>query len=279
MTAAVTGWAVHLPGAAAPALAPAAPAAPAVPPERAHELLGRRGLLAKEPATRLALCAVRHLLGPPSGGPPDPRTGVVVSSNLGNVATVRRVAGAATVRDVSVLEAPNASSNVIASTIAIWFRLGGPNLTVCSGAGSGLDAVALGTLLLRAGRADRVVVVGAEPDDEVAAAVHRGRGTACGAPLRAGAAAVLLEAAAGPACLGPFTGAAPVLIGPASRGGGADRVIDLAREAGDPYGALGVIQVALAAALVAGGACHVDVTCGDDVDGWRSAGVHGGGAD
>ena len=295
MSVAVTAWAVHLPGGGHLGGAPDSCAGPAVPPERAHELLGRRGLLYKEPATRLALCAVHRALGlPPAAprpdSPPDPGTAVVASSNLGNVATVRRVAETVrrgTVRDVSPLDAPNASSNVIASTVAIWFRLGGPNLTVCSGATSGLDAVALGSLLIRAGRAGRVVVVGAEPDDEVAVALHGRRAAACGGALRAGAAAIVLEAAApaGAPRLGQV-GSAPgrdsvggragasVVVGPAELGRGAGRVIDLVREVGDPYGALGVLQVAVAAALVAGagaaGPRKVAVICGDDVDGWRT---------
>lgn len=90
------------------------------------------------------------------------------------------------------MAAPNASSNVIASSIAMWFRLAGPNLMVCSGETAGLDALALGALLLRARRADRVLVVGAEPDDETAVAV---RGHTGGPPLRAGAACVVLEPA------------------------------------------------------------------------------------
>jgi len=252
-TIAVTGWAVHVPG--------ADPLA--TPPERAHELLGRRGLLAKEPATRLALCAVHRALGLPAGapkpaGPPDPRVAVVASSNLGNVATVRRVAEAVRgggIREVSPLDVPNASSNVVASSVAIWFRLGGPNLMVCSGSTSGLDAIALASLLLRAGRADRCVVVGAEPDDEVAGALRRGG--------RAGAGAVVLEPAA--------PGVAPaVVLGPVRPAPDGGQGSDPAAELGDLYGAHGVVQVALGAALVAAGAPAVTCVCGDEADGWRS---------
>jgi 3-oxoacyl-[acyl-carrier-protein] synthase II len=209
----------------------------AVPADRSHEVLGRKGLLFKEPATRLALCAVHRALGLPDGarrppGPPDPRTAVVASSNLGNVATVRgivRTLREGSVRDVSPLDAPNASSNVIASTVAIWFGFGGPNLMVCSGASSGLDAVALALLLLRSGRADRVVVVGAEPDDEVARELY-------GPALRAAAAAVVAEPAGGPIGLW--------------MGGAAEQAIDPAPEVAGTYGALGVLQVAAGADLL-----------------------------
>jgi 3-oxoacyl-[acyl-carrier-protein] synthase II len=246
------------------------------------ELLGRKGLLGMEPATRLALCAVHAALGgksrqsrAPEG--PDSRTAVVVSSNLGNVATVVRTVDTVRTdswRHVSPLDAPNASSNVIASTIAIWFQLGGPNLMICSGAASGLDAVAAGMSLLFSGRADRVVVVGAEPDDDVAQGLHRSRRSAAARrALRAGAGCVVLEATdrAGAAILrlviDPETvssaaPASPVLVG-------------LSEAWGDLYGATGVIALASAAALLAGGqfAGPCRVGCGDDADGWRFASV------
>ncbi|MBM0240501.1 beta-ketoacyl synthase [Micromonospora sp. ATA32] len=174
---AVTGWAVHLDVAQAPAM------------------LGRKGLLYKEPATRLALCAVHRALGLPDGVRPstglDPDTAVVASSNLGNIATVAGVTRTVACeggRGVSPMAAPNASSNVVAGTVALWFRFGGPNLMLCNGETSGLDAVAAGALLIRSGRAGRVVVVGTEPADADAVAVYPA--------IRAGAACVVLEPAA-----------------------------------------------------------------------------------
>lgn len=302
MTAALTAWAAHVPGAELDRLLPGVENGygPAVPADRSHELLGRKGLLFKEPATRLALCAVHRALGLAPGtrrpaGPPDPRTAVVASSNLGNVATVRAIVGTlreGTVRDVSPLDAPNASSNVIASTVAIWFGLGGPNLMVCSGATSGLDAVGLGVLLLRSGRAERVVVVGTEPDDEVASELHARRSAGGGARLRAGAAALVLEPAGAGRPVGISMGAraeaSPVVIGPAALAGDLarrpDRLIDLTHEIGDTYGALGVLQVAVGAALIAGrraGPGPVTVICGDRADGRREATLwaRGGGVD
>ena len=60
------------------------------------------------------------------------------------------------------------------------------------------------------------------------------------------------------------------------------RVIDLSSRFGDTYGALGVLQVAIAASLLAreptsGLPATVRVVCGDSVDGWRFADVTGAG--
>jgi 3-oxoacyl-[acyl-carrier-protein] synthase II len=294
---ALTAWAVHVPPTALrPALSLRSDreADEIVPAERASELLGRKGLLAKEPATRLALCAVHRALGRPPRAPrlegrPDPRTAVIACSDFGNAGTVAAVAR--TVRDegaraVSPLEAPNASSNVIASTVAIWFRFGGPNLMVCSGATSGLDAIRLARLLIAARRADRVVVVGAEPDDDVVRALRAGSPR----PVRAGAAAVVLERGGGvgqvAAAIGPITATAPgpppapaaarCVVGPfAVAGRGA--VHDLEHAVGDLGAALGVVQTAiatdLALARAPGSGDGVTVLCGTSTDGWRHATV------
>jgi 3-oxoacyl-[acyl-carrier-protein] synthase II len=267
----VTGWSLHLPG--LPADPPdlvgvTAPGGdPPCPPEAAHRLLGRKGLLGKDAATRLALCAVHRALGltpgERPGGDPDPATAVVASSNLGNVGTVVDVVRAVHRggrREVSPLAAPSASSNVVASTVAIWFRCGGPGLMVCSGAASGLDAVRLAVLLLRAGRAQRVVVVGTEPADTAAVALLAGAGP--GAALRAGAACVLLQLGPGrPGGTGP---GGPVLLTvgaeqpPGCAEGAPEESVGsgalAAAVGGDLYGAAGVAQVAVAAARAARGA-------------------------
>ena len=67
----------------------------------------------------------------------------------------------------------------------------------------------------------------------------------------------------------------PLAIGPRAQTGRAQRVIDLRQEIGDSYGALGVLQVAVAAALVASGSIHdsVQIICGDAGDGWRTTTV------
>jgi hypothetical protein len=288
-SAVVDAWSVHLPG--PPLAVEGYPVPAACEPDAAHELLGRKGLLGKEPATRLALCAVHRALGHPPGSgrstdPPDPRTAVVASSNLGNVRTVERVVGAlraGSVRSVSPLDAPNASSNIVASSVAIWFRFGGPNFMICSGATGGLDAVAVALLLLRADRADRVVVVGTEPADEVATALHRARRARPRHPLRAAAACVVLgrvdparprpdvHPLLGPVTPGPPDGGDGLMLDAGDGvGTGAPRFVDVAALAGDTFGAAGVVYVALAAALLSGGAAgSASARCGDGRDGWR----------
>jgi 3-oxoacyl-[acyl-carrier-protein] synthase II len=288
---AVSGWAVHIPDFDLADLVPGVERAPSVPAEGARELLGDRGLLAKEPATRLALCAVHRALGlrprARHGWNPDPRTAVVASSNFGNAGAVASIASTLHRGDekVSPLQVPNASSNVVASTVGIWFGCGAANLMVCSGATGGLDAAALAAVLLRADRADRVIVVGVEPDDDFTVGLQALRRTdRPGEPLRAGAAAVVLEhASAGtdPPCLGPVRSCAnptavvarahaDVLLGPRRLALPGIRVIDLGHEVGDTFGACGVIQLAVAAALVAAGeATTAELICGDRTDGWR----------
>ncbi|MCQ8186820.1 beta-ketoacyl synthase N-terminal-like domain-containing protein [Streptomyces rugosispiralis] len=286
---------------------------PACGPDQAHTVLGRKGLLFKEDATRLALCAVHRAFGLPPGKLTEPlpgaeHTAVVVSSNVGNARTVRDIVTgmrAGSAHDVSPLNGPNASSNVIASTLAIRYGFTGPNLMVCSGATSGLDAIRLGVLLLRGERARRVVVVGVEPDDEVAGGLAALRpaapGTTVPVPLRAAAACVVLEpGGAGPrlgnvrrhtrpddiaddlrACVTSPAGdvtqaltppAALRLTAPGAPGAGGG--IDLTPHLGEVYGALGVVQLAVAAAWLGsgqpsgpGGAL---ITCGDGEDGYAS---------
>ncbi|QNP64481.1 beta-ketoacyl synthase N-terminal-like domain-containing protein [Streptomyces genisteinicus] len=172
----VTGVGTALPGVAGPAdLLRSAPtgAEPQVDPAA---LLGKRGLRYKDRASQLALCAARDglraagLLSADGSGltVPGASVGVVASSNLGNLDTVCSVADG--IRDLGVdgispMGLPNASSNVIASTVAIRYGLRGPNLMVCNGAPSGLDAVFWGAATVAAGRADRVLVIGVETDN------------------------------------------------------------------------------------------------------------------
>ncbi|WP_326613584.1 3-oxoacyl-ACP synthase [Streptomyces scopuliridis] len=291
----VTAHALHVPGAdgttagAAGALFTSVAPEPACGPDEAHTVLGRKGLLYKEDSTRLALCAVHRAFGLPPGKLREPLPGaagtaVVVSSNFGNVRTVRDIVAemrAGSGHDVSPLNGPNASSNVIASTLAIRYGFTGPNLMVCGGATSGLDAVRLGALLLRAGRARRVVVVGVEPDDEVArglAALRPG-----GAGLRSAAACVVLEPEAEGPRLGsvrhharpgaPAEAGAPAALrlaapGTADISGG----VDLTDHVGETYGALAVLQLAVAAAWLSSGerSGGALITCGDDEDGYAS---------
>lgn len=253
------------------------------PLDKVHLVVGRKGLLYKEAATRTALAAVHRALGLPEGTrvpaplPGGDRTAVVVSSNLGNVETVGdivRHVREGRLGDVSALAGPNASSNIIASTIALRFGFGAANLMVCSGATGGLDALRAGARLLRAGRADRVVVAGAEPDDPVAARLAaQGPDTE---PLTAAAACVVLEGT-GP---GVRVGAFQRYTGRVAEEHARDRGLVAGRgfvrdtpERGlgltGTYGASGVLYAALAARALRDpdGPADALVACGDDEDG------------
>ncbi|MBB5940164.1 beta-ketoacyl synthase N-terminal-like domain-containing protein [Streptomyces zagrosensis] len=284
---AVGGWAVHVPGLAATDL-PGSPAEPACLPVDAKDVLGRKGLLGKEPSTRLALCAVHRVLGLPPGKlaeplPYAPGTAVVVASNLGNVETVCTVLDDMRERGgtaVSPMDAPNASSNVIASSLAIRYGFNGPNLAVCSGATAGLDAVRLARLLILGGRAERAVVVGVEPADPIA------RGLAA---LRPGSPGELI-AGAGVVLLG-LPGAWPwdtgIECGPVVRHGASRPAVTppLADAlVGEFYGAAGVVRLAAAAATIAAAptteaaadaanSARYTVSCGDADDGWLTVDV------
>ncbi|WP_412075571.1 beta-ketoacyl synthase N-terminal-like domain-containing protein [Streptomyces xanthophaeus] len=98
-------------------------------------------------------------------------TAVVVSTNLGNADSICEATDTIAregVRGLSPLGLPQTSSNVAAGWVAIRFGLRGPNLTVCNGVTSGLDALAWARNLIVAGRAEAAVVVGVEPANEVA---------------------------------------------------------------------------------------------------------------
>ncbi|WP_116051411.1 beta-ketoacyl synthase N-terminal-like domain-containing protein [Amycolatopsis palatopharyngis] len=280
----LSGWSLHLPdvdarSTLAPVLGPPGgqwARTEWVGADSAATVLGRKGLLYKEPATRLALCAVHRALGLPWGQRGEtslsPETAVIACSSLGNVGTVAKVArtiAAEGGRAVSVLDAPNVSSNVMASSVALWFGFGGPNLQVCSGSAAGFSGLRLAELLLRSERASRVVLVGAEPADEVAAALH-------GGGLRAGSACVVLERA--PENVGsrghrdpliaPVRAVLDLGVRPGLRGcrvSAGGREFDIGSEWGDFHGAHGVVALSLAA--------HLAVDEGHGVVGIGSASV------
>lgn len=155
-------------------------------------LLGARGLRYRDEATRLALASVQLALEDQDASYAGV-TGVVASSNFGNLDTVCRVSNSVHSRlqvPRSPMDLPNASSNIVASSIAIRFGFRGPNIMSCSGASSGLDAMRWAEVLLAARRADRVVVVGVEVDNEVVEHFSRPRGAT---GLFHGAACVVLE--------------------------------------------------------------------------------------
>ncbi|MFI6693947.1 beta-ketoacyl synthase N-terminal-like domain-containing protein [Streptomyces sp. NPDC050433] len=234
----------------------------------------------KDRASRLALYAAEQALGDAGlldekgqlRGTADTTTAVVVSSNLGSLQTVcdfTDTIARDTVTGLSPLGLPQTSSNVVAGWIAIRYGLRGPNLTVCNGATSGLDALHWARMLIDAGRCGRAVVAGVEPATEHADKL-------LGRPVPDVACAVVLEAAAevsvrpaggGYARLSAYTRGAeltptvaavesrsPAPVGLRLTGGPAHmpatptgRSLDLTARLGDCSGALGVLQAAVAA--------------------------------
>lgn len=250
----------------------------ALPPARAHEWVGRKAARSQDDATRLALCAVFRVLGEAGlateqPAEPDPAVAVVASSALGNLQKVRDICAqvrAGGRREVSPLDAPGASSNVISSAVAIRFGCGGPNLTVCSGARGALDAIAIALLLLARGRAERVVVVGSEAAHPTACEFHACRSRQDSMfSLGTGAAALLLARPAAHGCATiAVPGEEPADTCWSSRPEDT-HADDLRRELGDLFGAAGIVQVAVAhAALRARGAGSARVVCGDRLDGY-----------
>ena len=173
--AVVTGVGLAMPGncSAADLLSRHAEGAEPVDPAA---LIGRKGLRYKDRATQLAMCAAdaalrdARLLGADGLALEPESIGVVVASNFGNLDTITKIvatiANEQGAQGLSPMDTPNASSNVIASTVAIRFGLRGPNLTVCNGATSGLDGIRWASGLMAAGRADRILVIGVEPDTD-----------------------------------------------------------------------------------------------------------------
>jgi 3-oxoacyl-[acyl-carrier-protein] synthase II len=162
--------------------------------------ISRKVLRHKDRATRLALAAAARALTDAgletaAGTAGADRTGVIASSNHGNLDTVCATVDAITTGTyaaTSPVLLPSSASNVIASWVAIIHGFRGANLTLCNGAPSGLDALHWARTLIAAGRVDRVLVVGVEPANDVVTGLT-------GATAFDGAAAVLVESAAGAA--------------------------------------------------------------------------------
>lgn len=302
MTVVVSGVGVVLPRAgSAPELIEPGPVD--APPVEPAALVGRKGLRYKDRATQLAYCAAdlalreSGLVGADGLAVPARTVGVVASSNYGNLDTICRAMDTIvkeTAAAGSPMDLPNASSNVVASSVAIRFGLRGPNLMLCNGATSGLDAVHWATTLIRAGRADRVLVIGVEPDNGTVRDFAR-------APAAVdGAVALVLESARSAsergaavlaslggyargiglrACLRRLAASAadrPALWQVPERvqgDGGTDGLLegvprhDLGELFGVASGALGVLQCAAAVGWFArGGAGPVYATAGGDAD-------------
>ncbi|MGW6283457.1 beta-ketoacyl synthase N-terminal-like domain-containing protein [Streptomyces sp. NPDC055107] len=300
----ITGVGLALPGTTTAAdLLHGAPGGEPVDPAAR---IGPKGLRYADRASQLALAAARDALADAGLVAADAQradaagltvdgaaVGVVASSNLGNLDTVCDTAGQIAAQGTAVISPmmlPNASSNVVASAIAQRFALRGPNLMLCNGPTSGLDAVQWGAALIGAGRCAQVVVVGVESGTEVAA-------TLTGTPVAGlfdGAVALLLEDPAAAAargaqalarvggyareadradCVRQVTAGRPAPgvwftedpPGPRTDAGleGTPRHA-LTAAYGQSSGALGVLQCAAAIGWLASGTGSALVTTGDD---------------
>jgi 3-oxoacyl-[acyl-carrier-protein] synthase II len=230
-------------------------------------LIGARGLRYKDRATKLGLLAGKRALE--SAGLADregEETGVVVSSNYGNLDTVCRVADtirAEGVLGTSPMDLPNASSNVIASSLAIMFGLRGPNLMVCNGQTSGLDAMHWAYVLTASGRARRVLVVGVEPTNEAVARLAGDTFDGAAALVVESAESARARDAAALATVGRYQHRTRI-----DTAGDAEFVIagkDIEQALGHASGALGVLQsVAGVVRLGRGGTGSVLAVAGGD---------------
>ncbi|MBY8879820.1 beta-ketoacyl synthase N-terminal-like domain-containing protein [Actinacidiphila acidipaludis] len=297
----VTGVGLAVSGADTPRDLLAARPGDAAPVDPAARL-GKKGLRYKDRATQLALCCARDALREAGmlgedGALTVPGDGfaVLIASDFGNVDTVcsivETIAADGSTAGLSPMDTPNASSNVIASTLAVKYGLRGPNLMLCNGPTTGLDAVRWAAVLIRSGRADRALVLGVEPDN---AAVRRLAGT--DRLIDGGAALIVERAGAGPArgvtelaeigattrtggvraCLDRLGAQAPAAWfgpggGPEPAGGGPLPAevshYDLTGEWGEASAALGVLQCAAAVGwFAAGGAGPVYAVSGHDGD-------------
>jgi 3-oxoacyl-[acyl-carrier-protein] synthase II len=182
--------------------------------------LDRRGWKYRDRPSRLASCAAESALGDArlvkdgEGSWTGHRVAVVVSSNfgiLGNVCAAMDVITEHGSVALSPMGLPHTGANMVAGWLAIDHGLKGPNLTVCNGATSGLDAVYWARNLIAAGRADIVLVVGVEQDDPAVARL-------LGPDVRRldGAAALVMESPQSAAARGVPPRAVPARFGRAT---------------------------------------------------------------
>jgi 3-oxoacyl-[acyl-carrier-protein] synthase II len=139
--------------------------------------LAGRGMRHKDRASRFALRAAQRALEDAGllGAPELEDAAVVLSSNFGNLDTICDLVTAIAIADssdISPMRVPHLSSGGTAAWVALQHGIRGPNLTLCNGPSSGLDAVAWARNLITAGRAALALVIGVEPDTPPVARLH-----------------------------------------------------------------------------------------------------------
>ncbi|MFC5722933.1 beta-ketoacyl synthase N-terminal-like domain-containing protein [Streptomyces gamaensis] len=202
-----------------------------------HTGLTGREMRHKDRASRLALRCVEPALRDAglyaqdafSGTGDD--TAVLVSSNFGildSVCAFTDIIARDTVTGLSPLGLPQTSSNVIAGSVSMRHGLRGPNMTLCNGPTSGLDALFWARSLIAAGRAEAAVVIGVEPSGDAVTKM-------LGEPVLDGGAALVLETREAARARG-----ARVRAAVAGYARGADRLRTVAEAAGSVTGPLGL---------------------------------------
>ena len=135
----------------------------------AKELVGARALWRVDRVGRMAIVAATLALR--DGGAADPavlpreRVGLGWSTEYGSLSgiwDVQQQMRAVGLSEASPLAFSTTVLNHMAGTLSIIHKIRGPVLTFCHLGSSGLDALAWGARTLRRGRADLVVVGGAE---------------------------------------------------------------------------------------------------------------------
>jgi 3-oxoacyl-(acyl-carrier-protein) synthase len=138
--------------------------------------LGDNGLRTLDRLTKLSIVAARlalHDAGFKKDGQwvrssPD-RVGLVCSNAYGSLEAITELDRVATLEDaryINPAKFPNTVSNSAAGYVSIWEELRALNVSVSDGNCGGLDAVACGELFLDTGRADALLVGGAEAMSE-----------------------------------------------------------------------------------------------------------------
>ena len=109
-------------------------------------------------AAKEAICDSRITINPR-------RTGIVMGTALGGITTTARTQESlseAAHKKVGPRFIPKILGNVAAANIAIAYGIKGPSLTINTACASGSDAVNTACMLIKSGKADAVLAVGAE---------------------------------------------------------------------------------------------------------------------
>jgi 3-oxoacyl-(acyl-carrier-protein) synthase len=140
------------------------------------KFLGDKGLRTLDRLTKLSIVAARLALhdagfkkdGAWARSSPE-RVGLVCSNAYGSLEAITELDRVATLEDaryINPAKFPNTVSNSAAGYVSIWEELRALNVSVSDGNCGGLDAVACGEIFLDTGRADALLIGGAEAMSE-----------------------------------------------------------------------------------------------------------------